>query len=619
MPISKTVISSIFGFVLSATAALAEDGVLVVHVIDIHQRPVVGVSMRAGAGSSVARVDSFGEARIKLAANTHPGDLVFLDLVASNRDLVFISPISRFTAVPSFDEKPSNFVEVTLVKRGDRAMLENGTAAKAMASDVVQGPTASAKPVSSEEALRQVAQKYGRTPDEVDLAIRSWARETKDPFDQGLAELYANKYPEAERSLRDSLDEQKEVLKNEKVKLSERAALLGKVLRIEGKLSDALTAYEEAVENSPDDGSYLFSLASVNLDLNDPPEAERLADLALKLDLKRFNKGDPDLAESYYKLGAIYVNQAKYAQGEGPFRKALEAAEQSFGLDNPVIINYIDNLAIVCSKTGKMAEAESLIKRAQAIEKSSLSIDDPENVETSNKLAAFYMEEGKYLDAEALLKQSMTILHKYFAANGGKPLPPDFGLEALETLETMEVNRKLRGYANQDDLAYLQEALVFQRALTGEQSTQTASRHEQVADLLRQQGRYQEAEMEYRQALEIRKVQITPATINLQAKLSYDLAAQGKQVEAEAVGKANVESAKAAHAPISAILTAYNHLADLYSVEHKQSAAESTLKSALSERSHHQGILSQSALKLPTDWSFSMQIRRSSRMRVASS
>src|SRR5260370_38030358 len=97
--------------ILFGVSAQAEDGTLVVHVMDIHARPVVGVALRAGSGSSVARVDSFGQARIRLAPNTRPGDIVFLELLAPQSDLVFISPLIRWTAVHSFDEKPANFVE----------------------------------------------------------------------------------------------------------------------------------------------------------------------------------------------------------------------------------------------------------------------------------------------------------------------------------------------------------------------------------------------------------------------------------------------------------------------------------------------------------------------------
>src|SRR5260370_40917378 len=52
--------------ILFGVSDQGEDGTLVVHVMDIHARPVVGVALRAGSGRSVARVDIFGKARIRL-------------------------------------------------------------------------------------------------------------------------------------------------------------------------------------------------------------------------------------------------------------------------------------------------------------------------------------------------------------------------------------------------------------------------------------------------------------------------------------------------------------------------------------------------------------------------
>jgi tetratricopeptide (TPR) repeat protein len=564
-----------------AVSARAEDGTLVVHVMDIHSQPVVGISLRAGAGSSVARVDSFGQARIRLAPNTRPGDIVFLELIAPQRDLVFISPLSRWTAVPSFDEKPANFVEVTLVKRGDRAMLENGNAVKAMASEIVQ--KASLKSSASEDALKQVALEYGRRPEEVDLAIRTWGKETTDLFERGLSELYARQYPQAEKDLRDSLHEEEKVEKAAKIKVAERAALLGRALREQGKYNEAIAAYKEAVEFSPNNGSYLFGLAFAMLDTNASEEAESLSAKALALDQQRTADSGSDVAYSYYKAGAIFVNQRKYAQAEPYFRQAVSTLEISEGPDSPQLIRPLDNLAMVCSALGKTSDYESLVKRAQHIQQLSLSPDDPENTYTSNKLADFYMAEGRYLEAGALLDNSMGILRKYFQVNVGKTLPQEFGELAVETLITLALDRHFRGFVNKDDVSILQEALMFQRSLTGDNSVEVAQRHERLADLFREQGRYHEAENEYRQSLEMRKGQAIPATIDLYAKLAYDLAAQGRYSEAENEGKEAVRAAKAFPSAVALILSAYNKLADLYSYEHKIADSEAALKEALSQ------------------------------------
>ena len=567
--------------ILFGVSAQAEDGTLVVHVMDIHARPVVGVSLRAGAGSSVTRVDSFGQARIRLAANTRAGDIVFLELVAPQGDLVFISPLSRWTAVPSFDEKPANFVEVILVKRGDRAMLENGSAIKAMASEIVQ--KASVKSSERQDALKEVALEYGRSPEEVDLAIRNWGKGTTDSFEKGLSELYAREYPQAEKDLRDSLREEEDVEKVAKIKVAERAALLGRALRAQGKYGEAIAAYKEAVEHSPGNGAYLFSLAFALLDSNRPKEAEEIGPKALALEEQQFTDSSPERAYSYFKAGTIYVNRGKYAQAEPYFRRAVSTLESGVGPESPQLIRPLDNLAMLCSALGKKSEYEALVKRAQRIQKLSLSPNDPENTYTSNKLAAFYLAEGRYLEASTIVEDSMSLLRRYYEENANKVLPQEFGELSVETLNTLVLERHLRGYANKDDESTLQEALMFQRALTGDNSVEVAQRHERLADLLREQGRYLEAEKEYRQALEIRKGQAIPATIDLQAKLAYDLAAQGKSSEAANVVKESVRTAEASPSTVSSVLSAYNHLAELYSYEHKSTDAEIALKQALSQ------------------------------------
>ena len=567
--------------IVFSVPAWAETGTLVVHVIDIHTRPVVGVSLRAGAGSSVARVDSFGQARIRLAPNTRPGDIVFLELVAPQGDLVFISPLSRWTAVPSFAEKPANFVEVILVKRGDRAMLENGYAIKAMASEIVQ--KTSVKPSERQDALKEVALEYGRSPEEVDLAIRNWGKGTTDKLEKGLSELYARQYPQAEKDLRDSLREEEDVEKVAKIKVAERAALLGRALRAQGKYGEAIAAYKEAVEHSPGNGAYLFSLAFTLLDSNRPKEAEELGAKALALEEQQFTESSYELAYSYYNAGAIYVNQGKYAQGETHFRRAVSTLESGVGPESPQLIRPLDNLAMLCFALGKKSEYEALIKRAQHIEKLSLSPNDPENTYTSNKLAAFYLFEGRYLEAATTVEDSMNLLRKYYQENANKVLPPQFAALSVETLNTLALERHLRGFANKDDESTLQEALMFQRALTGDNSVEVAQRHEHLGDLFREQGRYQEAEKEYRQSLEMRKGQAIPATIALKGKLAYDLAAQGRLSEADSEAKEAVRTAKASSSPVALILSADNQLAELYSYEHKPADAELALRDALSQ------------------------------------
>lgn len=115
---------------LLASVLQAEQGVLVVHIQDLHDHPIENVRLRAG-DSSISAPAHYGEARIRLAPQTKPGDVVLMEIVGYPRgkDLVFISKWDKWTHVPPFDNESKNFVVITLAERGDRACLRLRTAA----------------------------------------------------------------------------------------------------------------------------------------------------------------------------------------------------------------------------------------------------------------------------------------------------------------------------------------------------------------------------------------------------------------------------------------------------------------------------------------------------------
>src|SRR3954469_238337 len=185
-------------FFVSVWMVRAEQGVLVVHVKDLHDHPIENVRFRAGdtsvsaptakqspqrsTATSRTATDSFGEARIRLGAQTKPNDVILLEIVGypKDKDLVFISPWDKWTRVPPFENDSQNFVPVTLAERGDRACLENTTCIRAAVAQINKenAPRAAREPPRSseeqgKEALATVAKQFGLTPKEIDQAIRA--------------------------------------------------------------------------------------------------------------------------------------------------------------------------------------------------------------------------------------------------------------------------------------------------------------------------------------------------------------------------------------------------------------------------------------------------------------
>jgi hypothetical protein len=194
------------------TACWAEKSVLVVHVADIYGQPVVAVELAAQGSSESGKTDRFGRTRIKLGPQLKVNDWIALQIVHSpaGKDLVFISPWDAHAQVPPFDNETVNFLPVVMATRGDRALLENGKALTAIASQIAKANSPTANKEDPElrrrEALETVARAFGLAPEELDKAIRAWGEKTTDPYEKGLADFYKANYQLASQELSQSLE-----------------------------------------------------------------------------------------------------------------------------------------------------------------------------------------------------------------------------------------------------------------------------------------------------------------------------------------------------------------------------------------------------------------------------
>jgi uncharacterized protein YkwD len=135
-------------FLLVTCTMLAEEGVLVLVVMDTEQHPFANVRIGpAGDGGSPQFTDQNGKARLKLAPGTKPAVWVTLQLMGAPNglDLAFISPYDGRIRVPPFDNEQDNYDPVILAKHGDKNMLESGSGMLAIHANVNQSVTAQKK------------------------------------------------------------------------------------------------------------------------------------------------------------------------------------------------------------------------------------------------------------------------------------------------------------------------------------------------------------------------------------------------------------------------------------------------------------------------------------------
>jgi hypothetical protein len=162
--------------ICAANATLwAETGVLVVHVKDVQRHPISGIQIGVEGDGGSAFTGDDGKARIALAKDTKGKSWVSLQIMKSppGKDFVMVSPWDYRTIVPSFENESENFVEVVVVRRGDRTALESGSVLAALTAqiDKANAPKTGDKQAPQENPkanLAVVANQYGLVPDDLD-------------------------------------------------------------------------------------------------------------------------------------------------------------------------------------------------------------------------------------------------------------------------------------------------------------------------------------------------------------------------------------------------------------------------------------------------------------------
>ena len=285
--------------------------------------------------------------------------------------------------MPSFENETENFVKVVVVQRGDRVALENGAVLAALTAKINKAnapKSANKQAVEDPKAnLDAVAKQYGLTPDDLDKAIRTWGSKTTDPYDVGLAALYARNYDAATTSLQDSLKKREDKLtadkKADEKAVADAAFFLGQSLYEQGRYRESAAAYQRCLQIRPDDAVVLNNTALSMAEAGDYAAAEPLFERALAIRERAFVPYEPEVATSLNNLAGLLYLKSEYARGELLYRRALAIDEKAFGPAHPEVAADLNNLALLLREKGDYAGSELLFQRSLAIYEKALGPD----------------------------------------------------------------------------------------------------------------------------------------------------------------------------------------------------------------------------------------------------
>ncbi|MFQ3629584.1 MAG: CHAT domain-containing tetratricopeptide repeat protein, partial [Cyanobacteriota bacterium] len=258
--------------------------------------------------------------------------------------------------------------------------------------------------------------------------------------------------------------------------------------------------------------------------------APRLEDGLARL---RAQKGDrhPEVAESLIALAASYSILGRSSDAESAYAEALEILRAQPNPNPQHLAQAIGGLAAMTYQRGDLARAAALYQEALALERAALATLTPQDGEavflaqraiasTLLSLANIYQAQRRYDQVEPLLVEMVEIARSFNESS-----EQAIFLEAASTL--------YRAQGRDQDAAVLYlEAFEGQTAASNRETADHPSDLHNLALALHSQGRYDEAERLYRQALATAETVYSGYLQAFQSPIFYNLAglyqAQGK-------------------------------------------------------------------------------------------
>ena len=345
--------------------------------------------------------------------------------------------------------------------------------------------------------------------------MRSWLTETARTALDGLsgesralsdlllsvADLFAEqgKNDEAETLYREALDGRRREFGDAHSKTISTMCNLAIVLKGQGKYDEAEKLYRKALEGKlksvgdghPDTLGPKNNLALLLSKQGKHDEAERLLREALEGRQREQGDAHPDTLGTMGNLGVVLYDQRKYDEAERLHREALKGKRRWLGHLNPATLLSAMSLALVVKKLGKNDEAEKLYHEALEGRRRVLGNHHPDTLHSMESLAHVLNAKKRFLEAAKLHREAIEgRRHKL-----GEEHPDTLGAKASLAIS-------LRGHGEYDEAERLQrDVLAARRRTLGDGHSSTINSMVSLAIVLKCQRKFLEAANLYREAI----------------------------------------------------------------------------------------------------------------------
>ncbi len=245
----------------------------------------------------------------------------------------------------------------------------------------------------------------------------------------------------------------------------------------------------------------------------------------------------PEALQAAADLGAVYARLGLIDQAEPILRRVVEVRVGTLGEEHPDSLEALNGLADLLWTAGRKDEVEALDRRTLEIRRRTLGPDHPDTIKSLNGLGATLFNDGRYTDAAEMFQEALAGARRRLGDSHPQTLMLENNLAAAY-LELGDLHRA-------EEL--LRQTVRDRIRVLGEEHPETVMSVHNLGVTLSQLGRYDEAEEQLRRAVAGRKrlPGAERAMLYSSSYLADVLREQGRYDEAETLYLSTLEQQRA--------------------------------------------------------------------------